>query len=67
MKWYNNRGMEMSPPFQRDTGESQQGGLAFLIGILALLIAAGTLFHGYLRPESSNPAGYDGWEDCLGI
>jgi len=57
----------MSPPFQRDKGEFQQGGLSFLLSILALLIVAGALFRGYSEPKPSNPAGYDGWEDSLGV
>jgi hypothetical protein len=59
--------MEMSPPFQRDTGEFQQGGLSFFVSLLALLIAAGALFRRYLRPEPSVHSEYDGWEDSLGV
>jgi hypothetical protein len=57
----------MSPPFQTDTGEFQQGGLSFFVSLLALLIAAGALFRRYLKSEPSDPAEYDGWEDSLGI
>jgi hypothetical protein len=57
----------MSPPFQSDIGEFQQGRLSFLLSILVLLIAAGALFRGYSEPKLSNPAGYDGWEESLGV
>lgn len=57
----------MSPPFQGNTGEFQQGGLSFFVSLLALLIAAGALFRRYSKPEPSESAGYDGWEDGLGV
>jgi hypothetical protein len=59
--------MEMSPPFQRDTGESQQSGLTFFVGVLAFLIVAGALLRGYLKLDAANPAEYEDWEDSLGV
>jgi hypothetical protein len=57
----------MSSPFQRDTGESQQSGLTFFVGMLAFLILAGALFRGYLKPSATSPSEYEDWEDSLGI
>jgi LPXTG-motif cell wall-anchored protein len=57
----------MSPPFQRNTGESQETGLSFFVGLLALLIVAGALFRSYLKPSVASPAEYDDWEDSLGV
>jgi hypothetical protein len=57
----------MSPPSQRDTGESQQTGLSFFVGLLALLIVAGALFRSYLKPSAASPAEYEDWEDSLGV
>jgi hypothetical protein len=59
--------MEMSPPFQKDTGESQQSGLTFFVGVLALLIVAGALFRDYLTPSAASSAKYEDWEESLGI
>lgn len=57
----------MSPPFPKDTGESQQSGLSFFVGLLALLIVAGALFRSYLKPSVASPAEYEDWQDSLGI
>jgi hypothetical protein len=57
----------MSPPFQRNTGEYQETGLSFFVGLLALLIVAGALFRSYLKPSVASPAEYDDWEDSLGV
>jgi hypothetical protein len=59
--------MEMIPPLQRSTGESEHTRLTFFVGMLALLIVAGALFRDCLRLGVATPAENGDWEHNLGI